>query len=298
MKTTLVWCSLCLWTGGVAAQQERVSVTHDKPRVAILPFDAQRVGKSQVFDRDGVAAFAEAATQKVLNAFVEMQRFTVIERSAIDKVLKEQDFQMGESTDDATIANIGNLLGTQYIVHGQIQNVTTSKKDKKFRATVQMHLRVIDVSSGEVKFSRDVEGRSDAVKQLTSKIGYDALNATEVEIGRFVRLAFPVEGKVVKILEDEGSSKKNKEKKSSKTYVLVSCGKSLGVRAGDKFHVVTEESYDVDGRAFTRQKSLARIKVLRLEVDGIFSVCEVTDGVKAVKTALEGGQELKVISAD
>ncbi len=125
--------------------QERVSLTQDKPRVAVLPFDAAKVSDAQVFDKSGVDAFAEAATQKVLNMFVHLKRFTVIERAVIDKVLKEQNFQAGDWTDQNTMTNLGNLLGTQYIVHGQIQNVSTVKKEKAYHAVVSLNIRIIDV---------------------------------------------------------------------------------------------------------------------------------------------------------
>jgi curli biogenesis system outer membrane secretion channel CsgG len=97
-------------TTGLRGQQ-RIS-TEEKPRVAVLLFDAATVSDKQVFDREGVEAFAEAATQKVVNAFVAMKRFIVVERAAIDKILQEQNFQMGDLTDPNTAANFGRLLGT------------------------------------------------------------------------------------------------------------------------------------------------------------------------------------------
>jgi len=281
----------CFAVSLVVGQQQRLSVTQDKPRVAILPFDAARVSDRQVFDKSGVAAFSEAAAQKALNAFVDMKRFVVIERAAIDQILSEQNFQMGDFADDQTITSIGQLLGTQYIVHGQIQSVSTSKKDKKYRAEVQLHLRIIDVSSGEVKSSRDIAGKSEARKALGSRIAYDALEDAGSGIAQFIRSSFPLEGKIVKIVT-EGKKQKVKE------MVLISCGSEIGVREGDKFHVVQEEEIEVDGQVFKRQKAVGKIKVKRLEVDGIFSVCEILDGTKFIKDQVEAGKELTVISIE
>lgn len=285
------WILIGMAIGSLAGQQQRVSVTHEKPRVAILPFDAARVSDKQVFDKSGVAAFSDAAAQKALNAFVEMKRFTVIERAAIDKILSEQNFQMGDFADDQTITSIGKLLGTQYIVHGQIQSVSTSKKEKKYRAQVQLHLRIIDVASGEVKSSRDVSGKSESRKELGSKIAYEALEDAETGIAQFIRSAFPVEGRIVKLII-EGKKKEEKE------FALISCGKEIGTREGDRFHVVQEEAIEVDGQTFKRQKAIGKLKVKRLEVDGIFSVCEILDGKKAIKSELDAGKELTVISME
>ncbi|MBX7152912.1 CsgG/HfaB family protein [bacterium] len=269
--------------------QERVSLTNEKPRVAVLLFDAAKVSDKQVFDRAGVDAFSEAATQKVINAFVDLKRFIVIERAAIDKILQEQNFQMGDLTDPDTAAKFGNMLGTQYLVQGKILNLSTSKKEKKYRSTLEMNLRIIDVSSGQIKSSKDIKGTSDAKKDLSSKIAYDALNDAGEGILNTLRSAFPVEGKIVKILE---SGKKDKLR------VLISCGKEIGVREGDKFHIVQEEELMVDGKAYTRQKAMGKLRVKRLELDGIFSECEVLDGEKFLKSQIAAGNELKVISAE
>lgn len=286
-----IWIWIVITAGSLVGQQQRVSVTHEKPRVAILPFDVARVSERQVFDKSGVTAFSEAAAQKALNAFVEMKRFTVIERAAIDKILNEQNFQMGDFADDQTITSIGKLLGTEYIVHGQIQSVSTSKKEKKYRAQVQLHLRIIDVASGEVKSSRDVSGKSEGRKELGAKIAYEALEDAEIGIAQFIRSAFPVEGRIVRLVV-EGKKKEKKE------FVLISCGKEIGTRVGDRFHVVQEEEIEVDGQTFKRQKAIGKLKVKRLEVDGIFSICEIVDGKKAIKAEMDVGKELTVISIE
>lgn len=282
---------LCLLISVVSVSaQQRVSLTNEKPRVAVLLFDAGKVSDRQVFDRAGVDAFSEAATQKVINAFVDLKRFIVIERASIDKILQEQNFQMGDLTDPNTAAKFGSMLGTQYLVQGKILSLSTSKKDKEYRSTLEMNLRIVDVSSGQIKSSKDVKGVSDAKKDLSSKIAYDALNDAEDGILNTLRSAFPVEGKVVKILESG--------KKSDKLRVLISCGKEIGVREGDKFHIVQEEELMVDGKAYTRQKAMGKLKVKRLELDGIFSECEVLDGEKFLKSQIAAGNDLKVISAE
>ncbi len=276
--------------------QDRVSLDQSKPRVAVLPFDMGKISESQVFDKSGAAAFAEAATQKVLNAFVQLKRFTVIERAVIDKVLKEQNFQAGDWTDPNSMTSLGNLLGTQYIIHGQIQNVTTAKKEKKFIASISLNLRIIDVASAEIKNAIDMKGKSSPKKEITSKIAYEALDDLENRFVEFIRKAFPVEGKVVKYLEDEGNKKKKNGKQ--KDLVLISCGKEMGVRVGDRFLMVKEEDISVDGKMYKRQKAVGKLVVKRLEVDGIFSVCEVLEGKKVLYEELDKENQIKVISSE
>ena len=292
----LFYCILCIMILIPAAYtQERVSLTQDKPRIAVLPFDAAKVSDTQVFDKSGVDAFAEAATQKVLNMFVQMKRFTVIERAVIDKILKEQNFQAGDWTDQKTMTNLGNLLGTQFIIHGQIQNVATAKKDKQYQAVISMNIRIIDVSSAEIKNSQDMKGKSEPKKEISSRIAYMALDDLNQKIESFIRKSFPIEGKVVKYLDDESSKKKGNKVKE---MVLISCGKEMGVRVGDKFLIVKEEDISVDGKSYKRQKEVGKLVVKRLEVDGIFSVCEVKEGKKALHEELDKENQIKVISVE
>ncbi len=294
MRTVICFLIFSLLTLSINAQ-ERVSLTQDKPRVAVMPIDAAKVSDTQVFDKSGVDAFAEAATQKALNAFVQMKRFTVIERTVIDKVLKEQNFQAGDWTDQKTMTNLGNLLGTQYIVHGQIQNVTTAKKDKEYHAVVTLSLRIIDVSSAEIINSIELKGKSKPRKEVSSRIAYMALDDLDQSIENFIRKSFPVEGKVVKYLDDESTKKKSGKVKE---MVLISCGTQMGVRVGDKFLIVKEEEINVDGKSYKRQKQVGKLVVKRLEVDGVFSVCEVVDGKKALHEELDKENQIKVISAE
>jgi hypothetical protein len=177
-------------------------------------------------------------------------------------------------------------------VQGRIQNMTTTKKEKKYRTSVEMNVRIIDVSTGEIKASRDLKGLSEPRKELSARIAYAALDDMEGKIKAGLRGIFPLEGKLIKIIDAE--SKKNKEK----VFVLISCGEEIGVAAGDRFHVYEEESIEMDGKTYQRQVSIGKLKVQRVELDGLFSVAEVVEGQKKIKAALQNETELKVASAE
>ncbi len=309
--------------------QDRLSIESEKTAVAVLPFDAaaltDKSGKKvsikfsdnsvvkdqtspSIFeDQSAIDAFAESATQKVVNALVKLRRVTVVERSVIDRLIAEQDFQMTDFADARSGTRIGQMLGAQYILQGQLQQVTAYEKqqiwdEKKkflgFSGSVEINLRLIDVSTGQVTESKDVKGSTEAanifginvldlVKDSPSKAAYAALNEAEDKTFDWLKNVFPVEGVIYEI---------KKQEKKAATEVYITCGKDLGVRKGDRFKVIEVRTVDVSGRQVERTKDIAKLEVTKLEEDGVFARCDVLKGGKNIVKGIKEGKSLKVIS--
>ena len=293
-------CALIFLTGTVFGQ-DRVSVIKKKPRVAVLPFEIGAVSDRQMFDLGGIEKFAETVTQQLVNTFVGLKRFIVVERSAIDKILKEQNLQTSDLTDPSKAVSLGAMLGTEFLVQGTIVNIhtTTSKKDKKSSCKVDLLIRIIDVTTGQIVASKDIAGISDKKKDKSANIAYDALDNADAEISSSIKHVFPVEGKIVRFMEPETDKKAKKKDKSKKQgeMVLISCGRELGIKEGDKFQVIREEEITVDGQVFKRQVAVGKLKVIKLEMDGIFSICEIIEGTKTI-TADKEKLDFVVVSVE
>lgn len=293
-------CALIFLTGTLFGQ-DRVSVIKKKPRVAVLPFEIGAVSDRQMFDLGGIEKFAETVTQQLVNTFVGLKRFIVVERSAIDKILKEQNLQTSDLTDPSKAVSLGAMLGTEFLVQGTIVNIhtTTSKKDKKSSCKVDLLIRIIDVTTGQIVASKDIAGISDKKKDKSANIAYDALDNADAEISSSIKHVFPVEGKIVRFMEPETDKKAKKKDKSKKQgeMVLISCGRELGIKEGDKFQVIREEEITVDGQVFKRQVAVGKLKVIKLEMDGIFSICEIIEGTKTI-TADKEKLDFVVVSVE
>ncbi len=312
-----------------ALAQERASMESEKTVVAVLPFDAvaltDKTGKKvsikfaknsvtkektppSIFeDKSAIEAFAEAATQKIVNAFVKMKRVRVVERSAINSLIQEQDFQMTDFANPQSGVQIGEMTGAEYIVQGQLQQVTAFEKeqiwDKKkkflgFSGSVELNLRIIDVSTGQITESKDIKGSTEAaslfginvldlVQDSPSKAAYAALNEAEDKAYEWLKRAFPIEGFIFEI---------KKEKKGKAKQVYITCGKDLGVRKGDKFKVIEVTKTEVNGKIVNRTKDIGKLEVTKLEEDGVFSKCDVLKGGKQIFKRMENGEQLKIIS--
>jgi curli biogenesis system outer membrane secretion channel CsgG len=108
------------------------------------------------------------------NELAGMNKFKVVERSKLEKVLDEQDLADSGRISKSTGAKIGKLTGAQYLVFATVSAFDTNSKGtggglsfkgisvggKKDEAYIAVDLRVVDTTTGEISFSRTIEARS------------------------------------------------------------------------------------------------------------------------------------------
>jgi len=100
--------------------------------------------------------------------------FRVVERAKLEKVLEEQNLAASGRVRSGTGAKMGQVTGADYLVFGTVtsyeENTAStgggfsikgiSLGGKKSEAYIAVDVRVINSSTGEVDFSRTIEGRS------------------------------------------------------------------------------------------------------------------------------------------
>ncbi len=106
----------------------------DKQRVAVLDFSL----KGQI-DREYASVLTENFTVALINA----GKFIVVERSQLDKALKELKLQHKDDFDEATAVKIGKLTAAQVVIIGNVSLV----EDYYY-----INVRGIEVETGVAKF--------------------------------------------------------------------------------------------------------------------------------------------------
>ncbi|MGN6519368.1 MAG: CsgG/HfaB family protein [Dokdonella sp.] len=100
--------------------------------------------------------------------------FRVVERSKLEKVLEEQNLAASGRVRSGTGAKMGQVTGADYLVFGTVtayeENTAStggglsfkgiSLGGKKSEAYIRIDVRVVNATTGEVDFSRAIEGRS------------------------------------------------------------------------------------------------------------------------------------------
>lgn len=157
----------------------------NKPTVAVVDFEVKASG----VDRNAGAGMSEVLT----NALFETGRYRVVDRSSMDKIMEEQKRVLWGSVDAASGAEIGKLIGAQYLVVGAL--IKLGEKEVKggvlgiakkaaggavglgvltFEAQVSLALKVINATTGEIMASKTVDKKKKstgiAVGSLLNKI--------------------------------------------------------------------------------------------------------------------------------
>lgn len=101
-------------------------------------------------------------------------KFRIVERSKLQHVLSEQDLAASGRVSKSTGAKVGKLTGARYLVFATVTAFDSHTAGtggglsfhgigvggKKEDAYIAVDLRVVDTTTGEVEFTRTVEGRS------------------------------------------------------------------------------------------------------------------------------------------
>jgi len=132
-----------------------------KRRIAVLDFDF-----SAVSDPSLLSAFpgvARGTSDLLVNALVNTNTYSVIERSRLDAVLAEQNLGTSGRVDAATAAQIGRILGVDVVIVGSVTQFDVQEKRSGFQvgglfgqsktevqADVQLNARMVSTSTAEI----------------------------------------------------------------------------------------------------------------------------------------------------
>ena len=180
-----------------AAQEARV-------RVAVLNFDTYLIEQAEWPYPWAASGLGPLATSLLTSELASHRRFTVIERRYIDEILKEQDLGTSSRVNASTAAQLGQLLGAQVVVVGDVQEF--GKKTvggigglarrgliggRQEKLSIVLGARMIDAATGEILATS--EGKADvsegALGLLTASAGVIVGTELEGEASKVLREA-------------------------------------------------------------------------------------------------------------
>ena len=121
-------------------RQRRKRPVNDADRilVAVLDFEKRDVGEAE----------AIVITDYLRSEMINSGYFKVLERSAIDSILQELNFQQSGCTDASCAVEVGKILAVRKMIVGRL-----SKVNGKYYITA----RVVDVETSEIESSESIE---------------------------------------------------------------------------------------------------------------------------------------------
>ena len=246
-----------------------LSFSQELPRIAVVGITSTAPGYFWRSD----SPLSLGATDLMINALLNTNRFRVFERAKLDLLLQEQNFQnFSGLVDQTTAVKLGKMIGVDAILTGSITNISFKKSEGikigpikvgKSYAKVVMTIRIIDVTTGEILFStvQEEEASKSGVSGVlpipipggiafSKQEAVDVLSAVELICNK-VALNFvakidkkniavnsaPLEGYVVKV---ESTSS------GAITQVYINLGESSGIRVGDEIRIYREGEVILD----------------------------------------------------
>ena len=242
----------------------------EKKTIAVIPFEDASGYSSKYVNVNA----AEIMTEELTSALHQSGRYTVIERSQLDVVLKEMGFQMTGAVDPAKAVKAGKLLGAQYVVIGKVTLAkTTSSTDLlsltsiigSFRAKIVFNYRFVDVQTGEIKYVGNIKG-SGSNKESRDMALYAACQKVSQNVLK--DLIIDIKAKVVQVTDD---------------LIYIDVGSNGGFIKGERLTIVREtEPIEINGEIVgMREINIGAAKVT--EINDKYSVCKITKGNGAIQ---------------
>ena len=194
------WCGLAV-IGGLSGMPEDVLARGEKPVVAVIQFENQ---SSAGWWRGGVGWELAGMLSNELSA---TNAFKVLERDQIRAVLDEQNLAASGRVAPGTGAQIGKLTGAQYLIAGTVtayeeETASTgggisfggvSIGGNSEKAYLAVDLRVINATTGEVDYTRTIEGLAKgggmSLGLYKGGFGGELANQNKTPAGKAIRAA-------------------------------------------------------------------------------------------------------------
>jgi len=247
-----------------------LSFSQELPFIAVVGITSTAPG--YIWSSD--SPLAQGAADLMVNALLSTNRFRVFERSKLDLILQEQNFQhFSGLVDQTTAVKLGKMFGVDSILTGSLTEVAFVEgeafkfgplKVRKSYVKVVMIIRIIDVTTGEILYSTIQKEK--ASKSAISGIlpipipgggfgfsheeAVDILTAVELICNKVVlNFVAKMDRKTVElssapligyVVEVESTSS------GGITQVYINLGESSGIKVGDEIRIYREGEVILD----------------------------------------------------
>jgi len=115
---------------------------------------------------------ARIITSRLRTNLFKTNKFTVVEREAMNDILKEQGFQLSGCTNEECIVEAGRLLGVRLIIAGEIG---------KIGSLYTLSIRMIDVETGKILRTAGKDCKCEIEEVLTETVSEVALQLAGIK---------------------------------------------------------------------------------------------------------------------
>lgn len=265
-----------------------------KKRIAVFEFEDKTDHRIHWWTGQSVG---RGMADMLITALVNSGKYKVIERTAMEHILKEQGLGQSGVVTSQSAAEVGKMLGVEIAVLGSVTEFGHSRGGtggrvkgirvgvSKQAAVVAVDVRLINTSTGEIIASKNArkEEKKGGLSFGTPKFAFNNKNKfDESLVGKAARKA------IEEVVEAINAQHDNipwqaKVVKATGSTVIINVGAEAGIENGMEFVVYSqgEELIDPDtGLSLgTEEEKVGRIKVSNNNIgNGKASKCQILEG--------------------
>jgi curli biogenesis system outer membrane secretion channel CsgG len=287
-----------------------------KARIAVMDFDYATVQTASSAMFGSNIDVGKGITDLLIANLVKNGTYSIIERSALDKIMAEQNFSNSQRADPSSAARLGKLLGVDAIIVGSVTQFGNETKNRnvggggggwhgygvggighsKSNANVGVTARIVNVDTGEILAI--AEGAGTSSRSSTSLLGgggnwsgwgngavdFGSSNFQETIIGEATKQA--VDKLTTDVIADAPKVSVRAIQVDGVVaavdggQIILNVGKKAGVNVGDTLEVVrvTKEIKDPSTGAVIRRLTSTIGVVKATDVDDQSAVCAPVSG--------------------
>jgi TolB-like protein len=211
-------------------------IVGDRLSIAVLPFESKGLGN----DLGSIDLL-----DKLITGFVNINRFKVIERALLEKILEEQKLGMSGIVDASTAAEIGKGIGVDAVVVGSVTRGS---------GALSIDARLIDTETAQIVTAKDA---------YSANISFQEISQMITQLAEKIKAELPVvNGYVIGTSDDK---------------VTVDIGRANNIKKGMKCIVYREGApivHPVTGKVIAREiDELCEVQIT--EVFDVYSICKI-----------------------
>jgi curli biogenesis system outer membrane secretion channel CsgG len=274
----------------------------EKVRIAVLDFDFSSVSNPNLLSI--LQGGSKGVSDILVNRLVKDGNFSVIERSQIDAILREQNFGASGRVDAGTAAQIGKTLGVEAVIIGSVTQFDLQQRrsgggflglgaaSTDTDAYVKLNIRVVNTTTSEILFVAEGNG-NDSQSDTQVIVGpFGGGSATVNESKLLTKATEKAIDQVVAELNNKSRDLASLPKSlpnvtatvadATGNTVILNKGKSDGYRVGMKFSIerVTKQVKDPTTGKVIRNVTQPIGMIELIEVDATSSVGRIIGGGK------------------
>ncbi len=166
-----------------------------RTRIAVFPFRLYEIQSDK-------ARFQRLLNQNINDYLVQTKKFTMLDRSFIDEIAKEQKSILDGKTPAVEMAKIGNEISADFILVGSVEDFSIEEKvtkilssDQELRknvASIYLSYRLLDVATKQINNSNTLELQI-PIKESAKKADIKAISEISTILGEEILFSvYPV----------------------------------------------------------------------------------------------------------